>query len=84
MVRIKADHQQQTIAAIQDLYEKYNPGFPFTFNFLSEAYQKQYDTETRVAALIKIFCWACYHYFMFGVCLAWLLLRHKKEEKKSV
>ena len=55
MVRIKADHQQQTIAAIQDLYEKNNPGFPFTFNFLSEAYQKQYDTETRVATLSKYF-----------------------------
>jgi len=55
MVRIKADHQQQTIAAIQDLFEKDNPGFPFTFNFLSEAYQKQYDTETRIATLSKYF-----------------------------
>lgn len=55
MVRIKPDHQQQTIAAIQNLYEKNNPGFPFTFNFLSEAYQKQYDTETRVAKLSRYF-----------------------------
>jgi len=55
MVRIKADHQQQTIASIQHLYESFNPGFPFTFNFLSEAYQKQYDTETRIATLSKYF-----------------------------
>jgi ABC-type antimicrobial peptide transport system permease subunit len=55
MVRIKADHQQQTVAAIQNLYEKHNPGFPFTFNFLSEAYQKQYETETRIATLSKYF-----------------------------
>jgi putative ABC transport system permease protein len=55
MVRIKADHQRQTIAAIQNLYEKNNPGFPFTFNFLSEAYQKQYDTETRIATLSRYF-----------------------------
>ena len=55
MVRIKAADQQQTIAAIQHLYEKTNPGFPFTFNFLSEAYQKQYDTETRIATLSKYF-----------------------------
>ena len=55
MVRIKADHQQQTIAAIQHLYESYNPGFPFSFNFLNEAYQKQYDTETRVSVLSKYF-----------------------------
>jgi putative ABC transport system permease protein len=55
MVRLKADHQHQTITAIQHLYETYNPGFPFTFNFLNEAYQKQYDTETRIATLSKYF-----------------------------
>lgn len=55
MTRIKADHQQRTIPAIQHFYESYNPGFPFTFNFLDEAYQKQYDTETKVAALSKYF-----------------------------
>jgi putative ABC transport system permease protein len=55
MVRIKPTNQQQTIAAIQHLYESFNPGFPFTFNFLSEAYQKQYDTETRIATLSKYF-----------------------------
>jgi predicted permease len=55
MVRIKGTDQQQTIAAIQHLYESYNPGFPFTFNFLDEAYQKQYDTETRIAILSKYF-----------------------------
>jgi len=55
MVRIRATNQQQTIAAIQHLYESYNPGFPFTFNFLDEAYQKQYDTETRVSELSKYF-----------------------------
>jgi len=55
MTRIKANHQQQTIASIQHLFESFNPGFPFTFNFLSEAYQKQYDTETRIATLSKYF-----------------------------
>jgi len=52
---VRADHQQQTIAAIQRLYERYNPGFPFTFNFLDEAYQKQYDSEVRVSVLSKYF-----------------------------
>lgn len=55
MVRIKAGDQKQTIAAIQHLYETYNPGFPFTFNFLNEAYQKQYDSEVRVSILSKYF-----------------------------
>lgn len=52
---IQGSHQQATISAIQKLYEKFNPGFPFTFNFLDEAYQKQYESETRVSVLSKYF-----------------------------
>jgi predicted permease len=52
---VQATNQRQTIATIDRLYEKYNPGFPFTFNFLDEAYQKQYDSETRVSALSTYF-----------------------------
>jgi ABC-type antimicrobial peptide transport system permease subunit len=52
---IQSNHQQATISAIQHLYEKFNPGFPFTFNFLDEAYQQQYESETRVSALSKYF-----------------------------
>jgi ABC-type antimicrobial peptide transport system permease subunit len=52
---VQSNNQRQTIAAIERLYEKYNPGFPFTFNFLDEAYQKQYDSETRVSALSTYF-----------------------------
>ena len=55
MVRIKAGQERETIAQIQKLYEAYNPGFPFDFNFLDEAYQKQYITETRVAKLSRYF-----------------------------
>jgi ABC-type antimicrobial peptide transport system permease subunit len=52
---IRPNNQQQTVAAIERVYERYNPGFPFTFNFLDEAYQKQYDSELRVSALSKYF-----------------------------
>ncbi len=55
MVRIKGTEQAKTINAIQRLYESYNPGFPFDYNFLDEAYQKQYDTEARVSILSKYF-----------------------------
>ena len=37
------------------MYKAYNPGFPFTFNFLDEAYQKQYETEVRAGILSKYF-----------------------------
>ena len=52
---INNKNQQETINAIKHLYESFNPGFPFTFNFLDEAYQQQYESETRVSALSKYF-----------------------------
>ncbi|MFT3705605.1 MAG: ABC transporter permease [Agriterribacter sp.] len=52
---INGRQQQSTINAIQKLYDDFNPGFPFTFNFLDEAYQQQYLSETRVSALSKYF-----------------------------
>jgi putative ABC transport system permease protein len=55
IARIKQGNQRQTIAAIEALYKRYNPGFPFTFNFLDEAYQKQYETETRTGILSGYF-----------------------------
>jgi ABC-type antimicrobial peptide transport system permease subunit len=55
MARIKAGNEKETVAAIQQLYEKVNPGFPFTFNFLDDAYQAQYVTEVRVSVLSRYF-----------------------------
>lgn len=55
MIRLKGDHQKETIAKIQQLYESFNPGFPFVYSFLDEAYQKQYETEVRVSALAQYF-----------------------------
>lgn len=52
---INGNNQQATINTIQKLYESFNPGFPFTFNFLDEAYQQQYESETKVSALSKYF-----------------------------
>jgi putative ABC transport system permease protein len=55
MVRIRPGQQQETIDRIRDLYTAYNPGFPFTYRFLDEDYQKQYETEVRATTLAKYF-----------------------------
>jgi putative ABC transport system permease protein len=55
VVRIRGGQQKETIEQIQHLYESANPGFPFTMDFLDEAYQKQYETEVRVSVLAKYF-----------------------------
>ena len=79
MVRIKSGQQQQTIAAIQHFMKAYNPGFPFHFNFLDEAYQKQYDTETRVAALSKYFAGLAIYFLPWVV---WSCSFHCAKKKK--
>ena len=55
MVRLNSAGQKETISRIQDLYERFNPGFPFEFDFLDTAYQKQYEAETIVSVLSKYF-----------------------------
>jgi putative ABC transport system permease protein len=55
MVRLKGAQQKETMAQVQKMYEAYNPGFPFTYSYLDEAYQKQYETEARVSVLAGYF-----------------------------
>jgi putative ABC transport system permease protein len=43
------------VEGIRNLYEKYNPGFPFDFHFVDELYEKQYAAELRVSILSKYF-----------------------------
>jgi putative ABC transport system permease protein len=55
MVRVKATEERAAIERIRQFYESYNPGFPFSYSFLDDAYQKQYESESRVAVLSRYF-----------------------------
>jgi ABC-type antimicrobial peptide transport system permease subunit len=55
MIRIQAGNEIETVNKIRNLYESYNPGFPFDFHFLNEIYEKQYTSESRVGILSKYF-----------------------------
>ena len=55
MVKISAGKEQSTIAALQDFYENYNPGYTFDYKFLDQDYQAQYVSENRVAMLSRYF-----------------------------
>ncbi|MET0464512.1 MAG: ABC transporter permease [Chitinophagaceae bacterium] len=52
---VQPDQMQKSIKSMEQLYSKFNPGFPFTYNLLDEAFQKQYESESRVSALSKYF-----------------------------
>ncbi len=55
MIKLKAGQEQQAIAELKNLYARFNPGFPFDYQFLDVAYQKLYEAEERVSALSKYF-----------------------------
>ena len=55
LARIKAGREKETIAAIQQFYRTFNPGFVFDYQFLDEDYQAQYVAEQRVGTLSKYF-----------------------------
>jgi putative ABC transport system permease protein len=55
MVKIAPRKEKETIAQIQALYNKFNPGYLFEFRFQDELYQAQYISEQRVTVISKYF-----------------------------
>lgn len=55
MIRMAAGQERKTIARIEKFYHDFNPGFPLSYRFLDQDYQKLYTAETRVATLSKYF-----------------------------
>ncbi len=55
LVKIKAGHEQQTIAGIKKLFNQYNHGLDFSYSFLDDDYNKLYASEQRVAVLSRYF-----------------------------
>lgn len=54
-VKIRGGAEQTTLAKLDGLYKKYNPGVPFDYRFLDSNYQALYVAEQRVAVLSKYF-----------------------------
>ena len=55
LVKISAGTEKETLAQLDDLYSKFNPGYPFDYSFLDQDYQALYKTESRVADLSNYF-----------------------------
>jgi ABC-type antimicrobial peptide transport system permease subunit len=54
-VRVAAGKESETIDYLQKIYSTFNPGLPFNYQFLDQAYEAQYLSEHRVAVLAKYF-----------------------------
>jgi predicted permease len=54
-VRLEAGKEKETIDALTDFYNQYNPGFAFEFEFQDQEYARMYASEQRVAKLSAYF-----------------------------
>lgn len=54
-VRVQSTDIQNTIAGIQNVYKKFNPAYPFDYNFMDEQYAALYRSEQRIGDLAKYF-----------------------------
>jgi ABC-type antimicrobial peptide transport system permease subunit len=54
-IRLEADKEKEAIAQIGALYNTFNPGFLFEYQFQDEQYAKLYAGEERVAKLASYF-----------------------------
>ncbi|MFK7934530.1 MAG: ABC transporter permease, partial [Saprospiraceae bacterium] len=55
VARINAGAEQTTLAQLEQLFARFNPGLPFEYEFLDENYRELYAAETRVASLSHYF-----------------------------
>ncbi len=54
-IKVKSDNLDQTIGFLQGAWEKINPGFPFDYKFMDEAYDELYVSEDRLGKIFKYF-----------------------------
>ena len=55
IVRLEGGREQEALAQVQDLYQRFNPGYSFDYQFVDADYQALYAAEQRVSTLSKYF-----------------------------
>lgn len=54
-IRMEVGKEKETLAALNEFYLNYNPGFTFEYKFQDQEYAKMYAAEQRVATLSGYF-----------------------------
>jgi len=55
IVHTKAGDMSQIMQSIQNAWRSLNPNEPFEYSFLDENFQKNYEAENRLSAIVKYF-----------------------------
>ena len=55
VIKLATDREKPAIAALDELYRQFNPGWSFGYTFMDETYQTLYVSENRVSVLSRCF-----------------------------
>ncbi|HAA23246.1 MAG TPA: hypothetical protein DCP28_32440 [Cytophagales bacterium] len=55
LARLDPQNSTEALAGLERLYQEFNPGYTFIYDFVDDAFEKQYRTEHQVAELALIF-----------------------------
>jgi putative ABC transport system permease protein len=53
-VRTKPGETAQALESLEKIYQKFNPGYPFTYSFLDQQFEMRYRSEQVTAKLVNI------------------------------
>ena len=55
LVKVRPDEMRETIAFLDKTMAEFSPAYPFEYHFLDDAYNRMYQTETRLGSLFSYF-----------------------------
>ncbi len=67
-VKVSPDGMQETIAFLEESMAAFSPSYPFDYTFMDDAYNRMYQTETRLGSLLSYFTFLA----LFLACLGLL------------
>ena len=54
-LKINTGNLNETLKQVEAIWNKYAPGFPFSYRFLNESYERQYRTEATLSRILVFF-----------------------------
>ena len=67
LVRLKGQSLPDTLAWLEDSWNRFNPNRPFVFSFLDKSFDRLYDADRRQNRLVKIFSYICIVISLLGL-----------------
>ena len=79
LVKVAPGNTTNSLALIEQAWEKHNPNYPFEYHFLDEEYERLYQSEKRMSDIFDYFTF----FTLFIACLGLIGLINHMIEKRT-